>query len=143
MRLGVAGRTIPARDFAIDDGVAGGVFGTPVAGVRVWGPEEGEHGRELAVEMGGEAVGCRHGGRWVEEPAEAGKQARAGHGEAWIGGFLTQMCARSSPRQVGHCSGKTLRMCSCPVRNGAVVCRSIDGRLRGPRSWWGACSAAA
>ena len=57
--------------------------------------------------------------------------------------FLTQMCARSSPRQVGHCSGKTLRMCSCPVRNGAVVGRSIDGRLRGPRSWWGACSAAA
>ena len=59
------------------------------------------------------------------------------------GRFLTQMCARSSPRQVGHCSGKTLRMCSCPVRNGAVVGRSIDGRLRGPRSWWGACSAAA
>ena len=37
-----------------------------------------------------------------------------------------------APRQVGHCSGKTLRMCSCPVRNGAVVGRSIDGRLRGP-----------
>ena len=61
----------------------------------------------------------------------------------WTCWFLTQMCARSSPRQVGHCSGKTLRMCSCPVRNGAVVGRSIDGRLRGPRSWWGACSAAA
>ena len=24
-----------------------------------------------------------------------------------------------------------------PVRSGAVVCRSADGRLRGPRSWWG------
>ena len=57
--------------------------------------------------------------------------------------FLTQMYARFSSRQVGQRRGKTLRMCSCPVRSGAVVCRSIDGRLRGPRSWWGACSAAA
>ena len=53
------------------------------------------------------------------------------------------MYARFSSRQVGQRRGKTLRMCSCPVRSGAVVCRSIDGRLRGPRSWWGACSAAA
>ena len=50
-------------------------------------------------------------------------------------GFLTQMYARFSSRQVGQRRGKTLRMCSCPVRSGAVVCRSIDGRLRGPRSW--------
>ena len=57
--------------------------------------------------------------------------------------FLAQMYARFSSRQVGQRRGKTLRMCSCPVRSGAVVCRSVDGRLRGPRSWWGACSAAA
>ena len=72
------------------------------------------------------------------------------HENASIGGesdktnrFLTQMYARFSSRQVGQRRGKTLRMCSCPVRSGAVVCRSIDGRLRGPRSWRGACSAAA
>ena len=57
--------------------------------------------------------------------------------------FLTQMYARFSPRQVGPRSRKTLRMCSCSVRSSALVCRSVDGRLRGPRSWWGACSAAA
>ena len=51
--------------------------------------------------------------------------------------FLTQMYARFSLRQVGHRSGKTLRMCSCSIRSGAVVCRSVDGRLRGPFSWWG------
>ena len=42
------------------------------------------------------------------------------------------MYARFSLRQVGHRSGKTLRMCSCSIRSGAVVCRSVDGRLRGP-----------
>ena len=52
-------------------------------------------------------------------------------------GFLTQMYARFSLRQVGHRSGKTLRMCSCSIRSGAVVCRSVGGRLRGPLSWWG------
>ena len=46
--------------------------------------------------------------------------------------FLTQMYARFSPRRVRHRSGKTPRMCPCPVRSGAVVCRSVDGRLRGP-----------
>ena len=51
--------------------------------------------------------------------------------------FLTQMYARFSLRQVGHRSGKTPRMCSCSIRSGAVVCRSVDGRLRGPLSWWG------
>ena len=51
--------------------------------------------------------------------------------------FLSQMYARFSLRQVGHRSGKTLRMCSCSIRSGAVVCRSVDGRLRGPLSWWG------
>ena len=52
--------------------------------------------------------------------------------ENYIFWFLTQMYARFSSRQVGQRRGKTLRMCSCPVRSGAVVCRSIDGRLRGP-----------
>ena len=33
--------------------------------------------------------------------------------------------------------GKRLRMCSCPRISGEVVYRSVDGRLRGPRSWWG------
>ena len=39
--------------------------------------------------------------------------------------------------------GKRLRMCSCPRISGEVVYRSVDGRLRGPRFWWGACSTAA
>ena len=69
--------------------------------------------------------------------------AAAGVAAAFFFWFLTQMYARFSSRQVGQRRGKTLRMCSCPVRSGAVVCRSIDGRLRGPSSWWGACSAAA
>ena len=51
------------------------------------------------------------------------------HYNVW---FLTQMYARFSPRRVRHRSGKTPRMCPCPVRSGAVVCRSVDGRLRGP-----------
>ena len=46
--------------------------------------------------------------------------------------FLTQMYARFSPRRVRHRSGKTPQICPCPVRSGAVVCRSVDGRLRGP-----------
>ena len=29
-------------------------------------------------------------------------------------------------------------MCSCPRISGEVVYRSVDGRLRGPRFWWGA-----
>ena len=39
--------------------------------------------------------------------------------------------------------GKRLRMCSCPRISGEVVYRSVDGRLHGPRFWWGACSTAA
>ena len=34
-------------------------------------------------------------------------------------------------------------MCSCQLASGEVVCRSVDGRLRGPHSWVGAHSAAA
>ena len=33
--------------------------------------------------------------------------------------------------------GKRLRMCSCPRISGEVVYRSVDGRLHGPRFWWG------
>ena len=29
--------------------------------------------------------------------------------------------------------GKRVRMRSCQLTSGAVVCRSVDGRLRGPR----------
>ena len=60
---------------AIDDGGADGVFGAPVGRVHVGGPQEGEHGRELAVEMGREALGRGQGGRRVDEPAQAGEQA--------------------------------------------------------------------
>ena len=28
-------------------------------------------------------------------------------------------------------------MCSCRLTSAEVVCRSVDGRLRGPRFWWG------
>ena len=28
-------------------------------------------------------------------------------------------------------------MCSCPRISGEVVYRSVDGRLHGPRFWWG------
>ena len=49
-------RAIPATDLAVDDGGADGVFDPPVGHVHVGGPQEGEHGRELAVEMGGEAL---------------------------------------------------------------------------------------
>ena len=47
-----------ATDLAIDDGGADGVFGAPVGRVHVGGPQEGEHGRDLAVEMGREALGA-------------------------------------------------------------------------------------
>ena len=80
-----AGRPIPATDLAIDDGGADGVFSAPVGRVDVGGPQEGEHSRELAVEMPGEALGRRQSGRRVDEPAQAGKQAPAGPSEALLG----------------------------------------------------------
>ena len=83
-----AGRAIPATNLAIDDGGTDGVFGAPVGGVHVGGPQEGEHGRTLAVEVGGEALGRRQGGRRVDEPAEAGEQAPMGHSEAMLGDRL-------------------------------------------------------
>ena len=48
-------RAIAATDLAIDHGGPDGVLGSPVGRVDGDGPEEGEHGREFAVEMGGEA----------------------------------------------------------------------------------------
>ena len=80
-----AGRPIPATDLAIDDGGADGVFSAPVGRVDVGGPQEGEHSRELTVEMPGEALGRRQSGRRVDEPAQAGKQAPAGPSEALLG----------------------------------------------------------
>ena len=80
-----AGRPIPATDLALDDGGADGVFSAPVGRVDVGGPQEGEHSRELAVEMPGEALGRRQSGRRVDEPAQAGKQAPAGPSEALLG----------------------------------------------------------
>ena len=52
-----AGRAIPATDLAIDDGGTDGVFCAPVGRVHIGGPQEGEPGRALAVEMGGEGAG--------------------------------------------------------------------------------------
>ena len=105
-------------------------------------------GVSLSPGAGGDAPGERTGlPRRALPSAVSGARVRVGRSRgsrAWRQKrFLTQMYARFSSRQVGQRRGKTLRMCSCPVRSGAVVCRSIDGRLRGPRSWWGACSAAA
>ena len=83
--LRAADRPIAATDFAIDDGRADGLLGAPVGRVHLGRPQEGEHGGEFAVEMGGEALGGRQGGRRVEEPPEAREQAPTGHGEAVIG----------------------------------------------------------
>ena len=58
-------------------------------------------------------------------------------------GFLTQMYARFRPRQVGHRSGKTLRMCPCRY---AAVQSSVaqpTAACAGPALGGGACSAAA
>ena len=57
--------------------------------------------------------------------------------------FLTQMYARFRPRQVGHRSGKTLRMCPCRY---AAVQSSVaqpTAACAGPALGGGACSAAA
>ena len=83
--LRAPGCPIAATDFTVDDGGANGVFGTPVGGLHLGRPQEGEHGSELAVEMGGDALGGRQGGRRVEESSEARAQAPAGHGEAVLG----------------------------------------------------------
>ena len=83
--LRAPGCPIAATDFTVDAGGANGVFGTPVGGLHLGRPQEGEHGSELAVEMGGEALGGRQGGRRVEESSEAREQAPAGHGEAVLG----------------------------------------------------------
>ena len=50
------------------------------------------------VEMGGEALGGRQGGRRVEEPPEAREQAPAGHGEAVIG---ERVCRPSAAEREG------------------------------------------
>ena len=44
----------------------------------------------------------------------------------------TNVCT-IQPQQVGRAVGKRVRMRSCQLTSGAVVCRSVDGRLRGPR----------
>ena len=93
-----AGRPIPATDLAIDDGGADGVFSAPVGRVDVGGPQEGEHSRELAVEMPGEALGRRQSGRRVDEPAQAGKQAPAGPSEALLGDRHSPGSERREPR---------------------------------------------
>ena len=62
-----------------------GVFCAPVGRVHIGGPQEGEHGRALAVEMGGEALGRRQRRCRVDEPAQVGEQAPMSHREAMIG----------------------------------------------------------
>ena len=52
-------------------------------------------------------------------------------------------CVHDSAQAGRPRRGKRLRMCSCRLTSAEVVCRSVDGRLRGPRFWWGTCSAAA
>ena len=86
---------------------------------------------------------CTRAMRSRTDPMKKVARSLRTHRALLLNWFLTRMYARFSSRQVGHRSGKTLRMCSCRVRSGAFACRSVDGRLRGPRSWWGACSAAA
>ena len=81
-------RAIAATDLAIDHGGPDGVLGSPVGRVDVDGPEEGEHGREFAVEMGGEALRRRQGGCRVDKPSQAGEEAAAGDGEAMLGDRL-------------------------------------------------------
>ena len=44
----------------------------------------------------------------------------------------TNVCT-IQPQQVGRADGKRVRMRSCQLTSGEVVCRSVDGRLRGPR----------
>ena len=79
MGLRAPGCPIAATDFTVDDGGANGVFGTPVGGLHLGRPQEGEHGSELS------RLGGRQGGRRVEESPEAREQAPAGHGEAVLG----------------------------------------------------------
>ena len=81
-------RAIAATDLAIDHGGPDGVLGSPVGRVDVDGPEEGEHGREFAVEMGGEALRRGQGGCRVDKPSQAGEEAAAGDGEAMLGDRL-------------------------------------------------------
>ena len=64
----------------------------------------------------------------------------------WAGVFLpgsSHKCVHDSAQAGRPRRGKRLRMCSCRLTSAEVVCRSVDGRLRGPRFWWGTCSAAA
>ena len=97
--LRAAGRPIAATDFAIDDGRADGLLGTPVGGVHLGRPQEGEDGGELAVRDGRRSVGRPAGrGRRVEEPPEAREQAPAGHGEAVIG---ERVCRPSAAEREG------------------------------------------
>lgn len=83
--LRAAQRAIAATDFAVDDGRAHGVFGSPVGRVDAGIPQEGEHGGKLDGEMVREAPRVGEGRRGVDETAEACAQVPACDGEAVIG----------------------------------------------------------
>ena len=90
---------LAAADLAGDDGGADGVFGAPVGGVDRRVPEEGEHGRELRVEMRGEPLGVVE--RWGrgDETTEAGEQAAAGRGQTAVGhSAVVTAVAQREPR---------------------------------------------
>ena len=75
--VGAAAGTITATDFAGDHGGTDGLFGAPVGGVDRRVPQEGEHGGEFAVQMGGEAVGGVQRRSVVDQLTELGEQSAA------------------------------------------------------------------
>ena len=76
--VGPVAGAVAATDLAGDDGGADGLFGAPVGGVDGRVPEEGEHGRELGVEMRGEALGGGEGRRLVDEGDRGGRAVDRG-----------------------------------------------------------------
>ena len=83
--VGSVAGAVAATDLAGHDGGSDGLFGAPVGRVDGRVPEEGEHGRELGVEMRGEALGVVEGRRRVDEATEAGEQATADRGQTVVG----------------------------------------------------------
>ena len=73
--VGAVAGTITATDFAGDHRGSDGLFGAPVGGVDRRVPQEGERGREFAVQMGGEAVCGVQRRSFVDQPTELGEQS--------------------------------------------------------------------
>ena len=86
----------------------------------------------LTTEVGTEVAGVVSNGTNLEDFAGAERQENGVPTVAMIYGS-SHKCVHDSAPAGRPRRGKRVRMRSCQLTSGEVVCRSVDGRLRGPR----------